>query len=87
VGLLLIVLLPIAVLFLIKPTRLFLISMVLNLRAFGKEVMEELKKVSWPARTELKNSTGLVILSTLMLALFVWVIDLALRAVMALIVR
>jgi preprotein translocase subunit SecE len=82
-----IILVVVAMLLLIRPTRVFLFSIVSKLRAFVKEVLDELKKVSWPAKTELRSSTGLVIFSTLILSLFIWLMDLALRLVMALVVR
>lgn len=69
---------------LIKPTRSFLLSIVLRIRGFANEVVEELKKVSWPSRTELKNSTSLVILSMIVLIVFVGVIDLLLHGLIRL---
>lgn len=77
----------VALLFLPKPVREFVLSTVSRVRNFMKEVVDELKKVSWPSRTELKGSTGLVIFSMLMLAVFVGLVDLLLNAIIRLFVR
>lgn len=74
-------------LLLIKPTRAFLLRTASRVRGFLKEVVDELKKVSWPSRTELKSSTGLVIFSMLMLMVFIGVIDLLLGAIIGLLMR
>lgn len=81
-----IVLGAVAALLLIKPTRDFLLRTVWRIRQFLKEVVDELKKVSWPSRTELKSSTGLVIFSMLVLMIFIGVIDLILNAIIGMIV-
>jgi len=83
----LIVLGAVAILLLIKPSRDFLLSTVARIRGFLREVVDELKKVAWPTRKELKNSTGLVVLSMLILMVFVAVVDLLLGAILGLIVR
>lgn len=82
----LIVLVALAGLLLIKPTRNLILGTVSRIRGFLREVVEELKKVSWPSRKELKNSTGLVIFSMLMLMVFIGVIDLVLNAIIGLII-
>ncbi len=73
-----------AVMLLIKPTRGFLLWIASRVRGFVNEVIEELKKVSWPSRTELKSSTSLVIVSMIVLIVFVAVIDLLLHALIGL---
>lgn len=75
----------VAVLLLVKPTRTFVLSLVSRIRGFGTEVTEEMKKVSWPSRTELKNSTGLVILAMLILTVLIGVMDLILHAIIGLV--
>lgn len=75
----------VALLVLAKPTRAFLLSLVSRIRGFGNEVSEEMKKVSWPSRAELTSSTGLVILSMIVLTVFVSLIDLALHAIIGLV--
>ena len=42
---------------------------------FINEVKLELKKVSWPTRRELVNSTVVVIISVAVLAVFIWICD------------
>jgi preprotein translocase subunit SecE len=81
---LMILLALVAVMLLIKPTRNFLVSLVSRVRGFVNEVVEELKKVSWPSRGELKSSTGLVIFSMAVLMVFVAMIDLILRVIIGL---
>jgi preprotein translocase subunit SecE len=83
----LVVLSVLAVLLLIKPSRNFALGMFSKIRGFLKEVVEELKKVAWPTRSELKSSTGLVIISMLILIVFIAVIDLLLGGIVGLFVR
>lgn len=75
----------VAGLLLVKPTRAFVLSLFSRIRGFGTEVTEEMKKVSWPSRTELKNSTGLVILAMLILTVLIGVMDLILHAIIGLV--
>jgi len=42
---------------------------------FFSETKQELKKVVWPTRRELTGSTVVVIVTTLMLAAFIGVVD------------
>lgn len=44
---------------------------------FLKDVNSELKKVTWPTRKELLNSTGTVLLITITIAIIVFVLDFA----------
>ncbi len=60
-------------------------AFIARLLAFFGEVGEELKKSSWPTRSELMDSTQVVILSVAALALFVAVSDYVLMKVLALI--
>jgi len=46
-----------------------------QLRAYVKDVQGESKKVSWPTRKELRDSTTVVIVTVLLVAAFVGVID------------
>ncbi|WP_457627097.1 preprotein translocase subunit SecE [Persephonella sp.] len=43
---------------------------------FLKEVQEELKKVTWPSRTLVKNATIAVIVFTLLVSVYLWTLDL-----------
>jgi preprotein translocase subunit SecE len=42
---------------------------------FFNDVVKEMKKVTWPTKEELKESTSIVIVVCLILAAFTWVID------------
>jgi len=49
---------------------------------FLREVKLELKKVSWPSRREISGSTGVVIVSAAMAALYLGIIDSILQQIM-----
>ena len=49
---------------------------------FLQEVKQELSKVSWPSREELKGTTIVVIVITLILALFIFGVDKILQAIL-----
>jgi preprotein translocase subunit SecE len=46
-----------------------------KIRKFFSEIVAELKKVTWPTREELKESTRLVIIATFVVTLFVGLVD------------
>ncbi|MBO7131465.1 MAG: preprotein translocase subunit SecE [Fibrobacterales bacterium] len=46
-----------------------------KLQEYLKEVVQELKKVSWPGKEDLKGSTTVVIFFSIMMAVFVWGVD------------
>jgi len=54
---------------------------------FVTEVKLELKKVSWPTRRELINSTIVVIISVAILAVFIGVCDLIWSTVINFVIR
>jgi len=54
---------------------------------FIRETQQELKKVSWPSRQELMGSTGVVIFTTFILAVFVGTVDFFLSIVIRLLIR
>ncbi len=60
-------------------------AFVANTLAFFGDVGEELKKSSWPTRSELIDSTRVVILSVMALALFVALSDFVLMKILKLI--
>jgi preprotein translocase subunit SecE len=62
-------------------------QMVTGLRNFLEEVRAELKKCSWPARPELVESTVVVIVSVLIVAVFVGASDIILMGVLRMVVR
>ena len=49
---------------------------------FLREVKLELKKVSWPTRKEISGSTGVVIMSVMIVALYLGVLDSILQQIM-----
>jgi preprotein translocase subunit SecE len=50
-------------------------SLVQRTAEFLKEVRIEVPKVSWPSRRELRDSTVVVIVMTLIMAGIVWILD------------
>ncbi len=49
---------------------------------FVNDVVKEMKKVTWPTKDELKESTAVVIIVCLLLAAFTYVIDMAISQIM-----
>jgi preprotein translocase subunit SecE len=45
---------------------------------FGKDSVAEAKRVVWPSRKETLQTTGIVILFTIIMALFLWAVDVSL---------
>lgn len=58
-----------------------------QVREFIKDVQVESKKVSWPTRNELRDSTIVVIVTCLIITVFVWVTDSVLRLSIGLLFR
>lgn len=44
---------------------------------FVDDVTREMKKVTWPSKEELKESTSIVIIASLIIAVFTYVVDMA----------
>jgi len=57
------------------------VAMVTRVREFAQEVLAEFRKVTWPSRQELINSTVVVIVVTVVLALFLGAVDIVLARV------
>ena len=49
-----------------------------SIRLFYKETLTELKKASWPTKTELRDSTVVVLIATAILGSFIAVTDFSL---------
>ena len=53
---------------------------------FFEDVVKEMKKVTWPTKDELKDFTTVVLVATLIMAVFVYAVDtivnVALRAIL-----
>ena len=60
---------------------------VARLREFVREVLAEFRKVTWPSRSELINSTAVVIVVTVVLAFFLGGVDIVLARVVERILR
>lgn len=60
-------------------------SIVIRTRDFGLEVLEELKKVTWPDWPQLKNSTFVILVFVGLVSLIIWLMDIAVRNVIDLI--
>jgi preprotein translocase subunit SecE len=46
-----------------------------KIKKFSKEVSVEMKKVTWPTKEQLKESTGVVVIVCLIFALFTFIVD------------
>lgn len=58
-----------------------------QVREFVKDVQVESRKVSWPTRNELRDSTVVVIVTCLIITAFVWLTDSVLRMTIGLLFR
>jgi preprotein translocase subunit SecE len=58
-----------------------------RVREFIREVLAEFRKVTWPNRPELVNSTAVVVVLTVIVALFLGVVDVGLTRVVEWILR
>ncbi|MGI6370606.1 MAG: preprotein translocase subunit SecE [Ignavibacteria bacterium] len=50
-------------------------SLVGKIKKFSKEVNSEMKKVSWPTKEQLKESTGVVIVVCGLFVVFTFIVD------------
>ena len=57
------------------------VAAVARVREFVQEVLAEFRKVTWPSRQELVNSTVVVIVVTVVLSLFLGAVDIVLARV------
>jgi preprotein translocase subunit SecE len=58
-----------------------------KIKKFLKEVKVELTKVTWPTPSELRATTTVVIITTLIVTLFVGLVDFGLANLMAALLR
>jgi preprotein translocase subunit SecE len=56
--------------------------MIKKLVKFLREVKVELKKVSWPSRAEISGSTGVVIVTVIIVAIYLGIVDNILQQIM-----
>ena len=50
---------------------------VLTVREFFRDVASEMKKVTWPTKNEVVGTTAVVIVATIVFAVFLWACDMA----------
>jgi preprotein translocase subunit SecE len=62
-------------------------SVMQQIRDYTKDVGTELRKVSWPTRDELRDSTVVVIVTVLLVAAFIGIVDQILNMGVALLFR
>ena len=58
-----------------------------RVREFSREVLAEFRKVTWPSREELINSTTVVIAVTVILAFFLGGVDIVLARIVERVLR
>jgi len=63
------------------------LGFVTRAREFVREVLIEFRKVTWPSRQELLNSTAVVIVVTVVLAFFLGGVDIGLARIVERILR
>jgi len=51
-------------------------------RDFMSEVVEQVKKVTWPDQAQLRNSTGIIVVFMLAVALVIFAIDFGVRNIL-----
>lgn len=60
-------------------------AIVTRTRDFFMEVVDELKKVTWPDAAQLKNSTLVILVFVLIVSAIIWVMDLGVRGIISVI--
>jgi preprotein translocase subunit SecE len=62
-------------------------GVIARVQEFFREVMLEFRRVTWPSRQELTNSTAVVIVVTVILAFFLGLVDIGLTKVVERVLR
>ena len=57
-------------------------SAIARTRDFVGEVLDELKKVTWPDYPQLKNATLVIIVFVVIVALIIWIMDMSVRGIL-----
>ena len=60
-------------------------EMIERIKTYLLETRTEIKKVTWPTKQELKDSTRVVIIASFLLTVFIGVVDLVLNRIVKLI--
>jgi preprotein translocase subunit SecE len=63
------------------------VGFIQQLRTFFQDVSAEFKRVSWPTRQATLQSTGIVLVVTLVVALFLGLVDLGLTSAIQTIIK
>lgn len=58
-----------------------------RIQQFFREVLVEFRKVNWPSRPLIVNSTTVVLVVTGAIAFFLWVVDIGLARIVGVILR
>ena len=61
-------------------------SIVTRTRDFSSEVMEELKKVTWPDTPQLRNATFVILVFVVIVSAIIWLMDIGVRNLVGLII-
>ena len=59
-----------------RPTEEVVLDQFRRLKQFLVEVWSELKKTTWPGRKEVYGTTIVVVITVLVCAVYLWVVDL-----------
>jgi preprotein translocase subunit SecE len=62
-------------------------SIIQRTRGFTQEVVDEIKKVTWPDWPQLKNSTGVVIVFVVIVSIIIFLMDAVVRFVLGFIMN
>ena len=57
-------------------------SIVTRTRDFTSEVLEELKKVTWPDTPQLRNATLVILVFVIIVSAIIWIMDFGVRTIM-----
>ena len=61
-------------------------SIVTRTRDLTSEVLEELKKVTWPDTPQLRNATLVILVFVIIVSAIIWLMDIGVRNVVGLII-
>ena len=64
-----------------------MLQKITDTRVFVEEAWVELQRVTWPDFEQLKNATWVIIAFSVLVALIIWIMDVASRTVIDLILR
>jgi preprotein translocase subunit SecE len=56
--------------------------MIARIKNYFNDVTKEMRKVSWPTRQQLRESTVVVTVTCLIITAFVWLVDVAMSFIM-----